>query len=238
MKKNSLVSETVDRCHRSCDKVNFPQRTRVYDITSFLLFDVYPSCIRTSFLLPHKDDQDPCSSATLPCHVSIVPCLPALNSHLDSNHTSCASNFPTVISNADSYEWPNQSPFHLLSTSLKNTICTSWNRISGQGAFDAFQSSSLLSSWDRVLRSDFIHTQTRWTASFSSSSFLTLKPVYDTIWCLVRVRYNLASWLDTIRSCDLFLYDINLRATHTTILSSGGAQIPIDLVSSATDSFW
>lgn len=149
MKKNSLVSETVDRCHRSCDKVNFPQRTRVYDITSFLLFDVYPSCIRTSFLLPHKDDQDPCSSATLPCHVSIVPCLPALNSHLDSNHTSCTSNFPTVISNADSYEWPNQSPFHLLSTSLKNTVCTSWNRISGQGAFDAFRSSSLLSSWDR-----------------------------------------------------------------------------------------
>ena len=53
-----------------------------------------------------------------------------------------------------------------------------------------------------------------------------------------RVRYDLASGLHTIRSCVLFRYDINLRATYTTILSSGGAQIPIDLVSSATDSFW
>ena len=32
------------------------------------------------------------------------------------------------------------------------------------------------------------------------------------------------------------LYDINLGATHTTIPSTRGVQIPIDLVSSATDS--
>ena len=32
------------------------------------------------------------------------------------------------------------------------------------------------------------------------------------------------------------MYDINLRATTTTILSTRGVKIPIDLVSSATDS--
>ena len=32
------------------------------------------------------------------------------------------------------------------------------------------------------------------------------------------------------------MYDINLRATHTTILSTRGVKIPINLVSSATDS--
>ena len=43
-----------------------------------------------------------------------------------------------------------------------------------------------------------------------------------------------------IRSGDLFrsvLYDINLGATHTTILSTRGVQIPIYLVRSAMDSF-
>ena len=43
----------------------------------------------------------------------------------------------------------------------------------------------------------------------------------------------------TIRSngsLRLALYDINLRATTTTILSTRGVQIPIDLVSSTTDS--
>ena len=71
----------------------------------------------------------------------------------------------------------------------------------------------------------------------SFSLFLTPKPMYDTISHLACVRYNLASCLHTIRSRILLLYDINLRATHTTILSSGGVQIPIDLVSSAMDSF-
>ena len=89
----------------------------------------------------------------------------------------------------------------------------------------------------KLLRLDFTHTQIRWTASFLSPLFLTPKPMYDTILRLARVRYDLASCLHTIRSRVLLLYDINLRATHTTILSSGGVQIPIDLVSSATDSF-
>ena len=45
------------------------------------------------------------------------------------------------------------------------------------------------------------------------------------------VRYDLqASFLSV-------LYDINLGATHTTILSTRGVQIPIYLASSATDSF-
>ena len=61
--------------------------------------------------------------------------------------------------------------------------------------------------------------------------------MYDTIVCLILVRYDLVSLSYTIRSCGSFLYDINLRATATTILSIRGVQIPIDLVSSATDSY-
>ena len=69
----------------------------------------------------------------------------------------------------------------------------------------------------------------------------------DTLDCLVyfflypstvaHVRYQSRC---TIRSGGLFcliLYDINLGATHTTILSIRGVQIPIYLASSATDSF-
>ena len=52
---------------------------------------------------------------------------------------------------------------------------------------------------------------------------------YDMISRLLLVRYDLA---------DFQLYDIYLRATYTTIPSTRGVQIPIDLVSSATDSFW
>ena len=52
--------------------------------------------------------------------------------------------------------------------------------------------------------------------------------MYDTILRFSLVRYDLV---------DYPLYDINLGATHTTILSTRGVQIPIDLVSSATDSF-
>ena len=63
------------------------------------------------------------------------------------------------------------------------------------------------------------------------SFFLTPKPLYDTIWQpfeqLFCVRYNLATFS---------MYNINLRATHTTILSIRGVTIPIDLVSSATNS--
>ena len=50
---------------------------------------------------------------------------------------------------------------------------------------------------------------------------------YDTILLLSCVRYYLAFDL---------LYDINLGATATTILSTRGVTISIDLVSSATDS--
>ena len=61
--------------------------------------------------------------------------------------------------------------------------------------------------------------------------------MYDTISCFSHVRYNLESWLGTIQSLGSFLYDINLGATTTTILRIRGVQIPIDLVSSATDSY-
>ena len=50
------------------------------------------------------------------------------------------------------------------------------------------------------------------------------------------VRYDLVVLPCTIRSCCSFVYDIYLGVTTTTILSIGGVQIPIDLVSSATDS--
>ena len=50
------------------------------------------------------------------------------------------------------------------------------------------------------------------------------------------IRYDLARSLCTIQSGAVFLYDINLRATHTTILSIRGVTIPIYLVSSAMDS--
>ena len=72
------------------------------------------------------------------------------------------------------------------------------------------------------------------------ASFLTpptSKPMYDTISSLVCVRYDLVALLCMIWSCGSFLYDINLGATATTILRIRGVQIPIDLVSSATDSY-
>ena len=87
-----------------------------------------------------------------------------------------------------------------------------------------------------VLRSDFTHTQIHRTASFL---FLipTPKPMYDMISRLVCVRYDLLAFLCTIWSFCFLLYDINLGATITTILRIRGVQIPIDLVSSATDSY-
>ena len=53
------------------------------------------------------------------------------------------------------------------------------------------------------------------------------------------VQYNLVALLYTIRSGSYFcllVYDINLQAMHTTILSIRRVTIPIYLVSSATDS--
>ena len=61
--------------------------------------------------------------------------------------------------------------------------------------------------------------------------------MYDMISSLVRVRYDLESCSCTIQSLGSLLYDINLGATATTILRIRGVQIPIDLVSSATDSY-
>ena len=60
--------------------------------------------------------------------------------------------------------------------------------------------------------------------------------ICDTIWCCLHVRYNLVLSLCMIQSGAVFMYDINLRATHTTILSTRGVKIPIYLVSSTTDS--
>ena len=51
--------------------------------------------------------------------------------------------------------------------------------------------------------------------------------MYNTISRLLSVQYYLVSDL---------LYDIHLRATVTVVLSIRGVTIPIDLVSSATDS--
>ena len=58
--------------------------------------------------------------------------------------------------------------------------------------------------------------------------------------CTIRSGSGSDSTLCTILSAEALgfvLYDINLRATHTTILSIRDVQIPIDLVSSAMDSF-
>ena len=71
-------------------------------------------------------------------------------------------------------------------------------------------------------------TQIHRTASFPIFLLHTPKPVYDMIWQLLLVRYDLV---------DCSLYDIYLGATHTTIPSTRGVQIPIDLVRSTTDSF-
>ena len=46
---------------------------------------------------------------------------------------------------------------------------------------------------------------------------------------------NLGDVLCTILLEDCFMYDINLRATTTTILSISGVTIPIGLVNRATD---
>ena len=87
-----------------------------------------------------------------------------------------------------------------------------------------------------MLRLDFTHTQIHRTALFLFSPPPTPKPMYNTISCFSYVRYDLESCSCTIRSLGSLMYDINLGATATTILSIRGVQIPIDLVSSATDS--
>ena len=72
---------------------------------------------------------------------------------------------------------------------------------------------------------------------FLSLYSISLKPMYDTNLtqtpCTIRSA-DLQSC--TILSCGCSLYNINLGATSTTILSIWGVTIPINLVSSATDS--
>ena len=55
---------------------------------------------------------------------------------------------------------------------------------------------------------------------------------YDLILQLASLLYDMI-WR---MACIVPEYDINLRATTTAILSTRGVAIPIDLVSSATDS--
>ena len=87
-------------------------------------------------------------------------------------------------------------------------------------------------------------SQTCWTALFSLST-----PPFHRSPCMIRsddpcmIQYDLAPWLvfllyDTILGLSgvVPMYDINLRATTTMILSTRGVTIPIDLVSSAMDS--
>ena len=61
--------------------------------------------------------------------------------------------------------------------------------------------------------------------------------MYDMISPCSLVQYDLAAFLIMIQVFDSLLYDINLGATHTTILSTGGVTISIHLFSRATDSF-
>ena len=95
-----------------------------------------------------------------------------------------------------------------------------------------------------MLRSDFTTSQSCRTAFFFFLSLpsteahvqynLTTSVLYDTILRLLLVfsLYDTIWWL----ACVAQMYNINLGATATTILSIRGVMIPINLVSSATDS--
>ena len=83
-------------------------------------------------------------------------------------------------------------------------------------------------------------SQTRWTAFFHPLSLPITEALYDTI---LYILYDTISSLrrPLLVQYDLVLivlYDINLGATITTILSTWGVTIPIGLVSSTTDSIW
>ena len=88
----------------------------------------------------------------------------------------------------------------------------------------------------RVLRSDFTYLRRYIGLHRFLSDTPSSKPMYDTISRPSHIRYDLASFICTIRSRVLLVYDINLGATATTILSTRGVQIPIYLVTSAMDS--
>ena len=80
---------------------------------------------------------------------------------------------------------------------------------------------------DQVLQSDFI-LLCRYVG-LPRLLFLSLPSIK------AYVRYDLVLFPCTIRSGCVLVYDINLGATHTTILSIRGVTIPIYLVSSTTD---
>ena len=82
--------------------------------------------------------------------------------------------------------------------------------------------------------------QTSWTAFFFLSPLPIIEAQYNTIWWPCMIRCDLMMGVASFVRYDLvsaFWYDIHLRATTTMILSIRGVTIPIDLVSSATDSF-
>ena len=94
-----------------------------------------------------------------------------------------------------------------------------WAHSSSSGGF--------VHAWECVMFGLHFTTQIHQTASFPFLSSLTPKPMYNTIWSIS---------LSMIQASGVLLYDINLGATHTTILSIRGVTIPIYLVSSTTDS--
>ena len=78
-----------------------------------------------------------------------------------------------------------------------------------------------------TFRSDF----TYYTDTSDCLVYLFFPPYTE-----AHVQYESDSITCTIQSGSSLLYNINLRATHTTILSIRGVMIPICLVSSTTDS--
>ena len=88
-----------------------------------------------------------------------------------------------------------------------------------------------------MFRSDFTYYADIWDCLFHFFfSSLHQSPCTIRIWSESYVQYNLVANFCMIQSRGWLLYNINLRATITTILGIRGVTIPITLVSSATDS--
>ena len=88
-----------------------------------------------------------------------------------------------------------------------------------------------------MFQSDFTYFTDTWDCLFPTPFFLSLKPMYNMIWrlwpCTIQsdnfdhVQYNLTT---------LMVYNINLGATNTMLLSTRGVTIPICFISSTTHS--